>query len=48
LHKFLKGGAGNDPITRTEQGDLELALYAGHGEFPSIILAPSRCRVLLI
>jgi 2-oxoglutarate ferredoxin oxidoreductase subunit alpha len=26
--------------TRTEQGDLELALYAGHGEFPRIILAP--------
>jgi 2-oxoglutarate/2-oxoacid ferredoxin oxidoreductase subunit alpha len=26
--------------TRTEQGDLELALYAGHGEFPIILLAP--------
>lgn len=26
--------------TRTEQGDLNLALYAGHGEFPRIILAP--------
>ena len=26
--------------TRTEQADLELALYAGHGEFPRIILAP--------
>lgn len=26
--------------TRTEQGDLEFALYAGHGEFPRIILAP--------
>jgi len=26
--------------TRTEQGDLELTLYAGHGEFPRIILAP--------
>ena len=26
--------------TRTEQGDLELALYSGHGEFPRIILAP--------
>jgi len=26
--------------TRTEQGDLELALYAGHGEFPRAILAP--------
>ena len=26
--------------TRTEQGDLELALYTGHGEFPRAILAP--------
>lgn len=26
--------------TRTEQGDLQLALYAGHGEFPRILLAP--------
>ncbi|MFC1920863.1 2-oxoacid:acceptor oxidoreductase subunit alpha [Chloroflexota bacterium] len=26
--------------TRTEQGDLELALHAGHGEFPRAILAP--------
>jgi len=26
--------------TRTEQGDLELALYSGHGEFPRAILAP--------
>ncbi|WP_298694474.1 2-oxoacid:acceptor oxidoreductase subunit alpha [uncultured Sulfuricurvum sp.] len=26
--------------TRTEQGDLELSIYSGHGEFPRIILAP--------
>lgn len=26
--------------TRTEQADLNLALYAGHGEFPRIIFAP--------
>jgi 2-oxoglutarate ferredoxin oxidoreductase subunit alpha len=26
--------------TRTEQGDLNLALYSGHGEFPRLILAP--------
>ncbi|MEK6794052.1 MAG: 2-oxoacid:acceptor oxidoreductase subunit alpha [Spirochaetota bacterium] len=26
--------------TRTEQGDLDLVLHAGHGEFPRIILAP--------
>ena len=24
--------------TRTEQADIELALYAGHGEFPRIFL----------
>lgn len=27
--------------TRTEQADLDLVLYAGHGEFPRAILAPS-------
>ncbi len=27
--------------TRTEQGDLLFVLYAGHGEFPRIILAPA-------
>ncbi len=26
--------------TRTEQGDLNLALHAGHGEFPRVLLAP--------
>ncbi len=26
--------------TRTEQGDLQFALYSAHGEFPRIILAP--------
>ncbi len=27
--------------TRTEQGDLNMVLYAGHGEFPRIIFAPA-------
>lgn len=27
--------------TRTEQGDLEFALYASHGEFPRAVLAPA-------
>lgn len=27
--------------TRTEQADLELVLYAGHGEFPRAVLAPA-------
>ena len=26
--------------TRTEQGDLNMALYSGHGEFPRVLLAP--------
>lgn len=26
--------------TRSEQGDLELSIYSGHGEFPRIVLAP--------
>ncbi|MDD5457644.1 MAG: 2-oxoacid:acceptor oxidoreductase subunit alpha, partial [Candidatus Margulisbacteria bacterium] len=26
--------------TRTEQADLEMALYSGHGEFPRVIFAP--------
>jgi len=30
--------------TRTEQGDLELAIYSGHGEFPRIVLAPGDVR----
>ena len=28
--------------TRTAQGDLNLALYSGHGEFPRIIYAPGK------
>lgn len=30
--------------TRTEQGDLNLALYAGHGEFPRLLLAPGNAE----
>ncbi len=26
--------------TRTEQGELEFAIYAGHGEFPRVVFAP--------
>lgn len=33
-------GPGTGLPTRTEQGDLNLALYAGHGDFPRILLAP--------
>jgi 2-oxoglutarate ferredoxin oxidoreductase subunit alpha len=40
IHLAQRPGLATGLPTRTEQGDLELALYAGHGEFPRIILAP--------
>jgi 2-oxoglutarate ferredoxin oxidoreductase subunit alpha len=40
VHLAGRPGPATGLPTRTEQADLELALYAGHGEFPRIILAP--------
>ncbi len=40
IHLAQRPGPATGLPTRTEQGDLELALYAGHGEFPRLILAP--------
>ncbi|MFO7914425.1 MAG: 2-oxoacid:acceptor oxidoreductase subunit alpha [Candidatus Krumholzibacteriales bacterium] len=40
IHLAQRPGPATGLPTRTEQGDLELALHAGHGEFPRIILAP--------
>jgi len=40
IHIAQRPGPGTGLPTRTEQGDLDLALYAGHGEFPRIIYAP--------
>lgn len=40
IHLAQRPGPGTGLPTRTEQGDLELARYAGHGEFPRAILAP--------
>lgn len=40
VHLAQRPGPATGLPTRTEQGDLELVLYAGHGEFPRIILAP--------
>ncbi|UCC22313.1 MAG: 2-oxoacid:acceptor oxidoreductase subunit alpha, partial [Planctomycetota bacterium] len=40
IHLGQRPGPATGLPTRTEQADLELALYAGHGEFPRIILAP--------
>jgi 2-oxoglutarate ferredoxin oxidoreductase subunit alpha len=40
IHLAQRPGPATGLPTRTEQADLEMALYAGHGEFPRIILAP--------
>ena len=40
IHLGQRPGPATGLPTRTEQGDLNLVLYAGHGEFPRIILAP--------
>jgi 2-oxoglutarate ferredoxin oxidoreductase subunit alpha len=42
VHLAQRPGPATGLPTRTEQGDLELALYAGHGEFPRIIFAPGK------
>jgi len=41
IHLAQRPGPATGLPTRTEQADLELALYAGHGEFPIIIFAPA-------
>lgn len=40
IHLAQRPGPATGLPTRTEQGDLNLALYAGHGVFARIILAP--------
>ena len=40
VHLAQRPGPATGLPTRTEQGDLELALHAGHGEFPRAILSP--------
>lgn len=40
IHLAQRPGPATGLPTRTEQGDLNFALYAGHGEFPKIIMAP--------
>lgn len=42
VHLAQRPGPATGMATRTEQADLELVLYAGHGEFPRIIYAPGR------
>nr|WP_320009730.1 2-oxoacid:acceptor oxidoreductase subunit alpha [uncultured Desulfobulbus sp.] len=40
IHIAQRPGPGTGLPTRTEQGDLEIARYSGHGEYPRAILAP--------
>jgi 2-oxoglutarate ferredoxin oxidoreductase subunit alpha len=40
IHVAQRPGPATGLPTRTEQGDLQLALYSGHGEFPRVIFAP--------
>ena len=40
IHLGQRPGPATGLPTRTEQGDLESALYSGHGEFPRAVYAP--------
>ncbi len=44
IHIAQRPGPATGLPTRTEQGDLELALYGGHGEYPRVILAPGDAK----
>jgi 2-oxoglutarate ferredoxin oxidoreductase subunit alpha len=44
IHLAQRPGPATGLPTRTEQGDLNLALYGGHGEFPRIILSPGHVK----
>lgn len=44
IHLGQRPGPATGMATRTEQADLELALYAGHGEFPRVLFAPGNAR----
>lgn len=42
IHVGQRPGPATGLPTRTEQADLNLAIHAGHGEFPRIIFAPGK------
>ncbi|MDD2998065.1 MAG: 2-oxoacid:acceptor oxidoreductase subunit alpha, partial [Candidatus Riflebacteria bacterium] len=42
IHLAQRPGPATGLPTRTEQGDLNLAIYAGHGDFPRVIYAPGK------
>jgi len=39
LTHYQRGGPSTGMPTRTEQGDLQFAIHAGHGEFPRMVIA---------
>ncbi|WP_024821811.1 2-oxoacid:acceptor oxidoreductase subunit alpha [Aminobacterium mobile] len=41
IHVGQRPGPATGMATRTEQGDLHVALYGGHGEFPRAVFAPA-------
>jgi 2-oxoglutarate ferredoxin oxidoreductase subunit alpha len=41
IHLAQRPGPATGMATRTEQGDLDVALCGGHGEFPRAVLAPA-------
>jgi 2-oxoglutarate ferredoxin oxidoreductase subunit alpha len=44
IHVAQRPGPATGLPTRTEQADLQLVLYGGHGEFPRMIFAPGNPR----
>lgn len=40
----MRVGPSTGMPTYTEQGELQFAIHAGHGEFPRIVLAPGDCQ----
>jgi 2-oxoglutarate/2-oxoacid ferredoxin oxidoreductase subunit alpha len=39
-----RGGPSTGLPTKTEQSDLQMAIYGGHGEFPRVVMAPISIR----
>jgi 2-oxoglutarate ferredoxin oxidoreductase subunit alpha len=48
VHIAQRPGPATGLPTRTEQADLDMVLYAGHGEFPRIIFAPGNLEQAFI
>ncbi len=44
IHLAQRPGPATGLPTKTEQGDLELALYSGHGDFPRVLYAPGTLK----